>query len=219
MALGSPARADVVLGAASGEAKSVVDAARAWGTSRPAVPAPPAAPQGQAQEPDYSCGPFGALCADVLPAQEPLALAEAPAAQPINRGFQALGAPGSKGSIDGPGSKGNGSFRIELNDPFEIRLWIDTGYTKARMTLKRDPATGVDTMRFEGRMWEDGRWSDHRDKISTVFISYDAGRDRGSIKWKEKGQWKQENYWDGRAGRRAMVIELGGGWDHEFKRD
>lgn len=195
-----------------------MDAARAWGTSRPATPAAPARPQDQAQEPDFRCGPFGVFCAEESPSDLILTATEAPAILPISRGFQALGGPGSKGSIDGPGGRGNGTFRVELNDPFEIRLWIDTGYTKARMTLKRD-AAGKDTMRFEGRMFEDGAWSDHRDKTSQVFISYDAGKDRGSIKWKEDGKWKQENYWDGRAGRRSMVIELGGGWDHEFKRD
>ena len=52
------------------------------------------------------------------------------------------------------------------------------------------------------------------------YASYDAGRDRGLIRWQENGAWKQEGYWGGgRAGRRGMTIELGGGWDHDFSRD
>ncbi len=140
---------------------------------------------------------------------------------PINTGFQAMGRAGDTGGIDGPGRKGNGRYRVVKNDPYEVAMDIQTGYVSGIMTLRRDPATGKDQMLFSGRVWDgdNDRWGAHEDKTNDVVITYDAWHDCGKIIWTEKGGRKEEGFWEGRAGRRSMIIELGGGYNHRFDQD
>ncbi|MBI5209675.1 MAG: hypothetical protein HY927_06880 [Elusimicrobia bacterium] len=136
----------------------------------------------------------------------------------INTGFQAMGQAGSTGSVDGPGKQGNGGYRVLANSPFEVSMRVKTGFIDGIMTLKRNPDTGKDTMRYQGRLWKDERWAPNEDTTTDVEIRYDAKRDSGSINWKENGRWKAERYWGGSGGK-SMTIEFGGGWDHAFYRN
>jgi len=192
----------------------------------------PACPHSTSGGPDLSrgtdCAPgafalgFGGGRAPAAAGRGPVEGTPRAAATPVNAGFRALGPAGSTGKVDGPGRQGNGSYRVLRNDPFLVELTVRTGYVDGTTTLSRDRATGRDTMRFVGRVWDRdaGRFSEPQDVTAEVQISYDAGRDRGLIRWQEDGVEKQEGYWGGgRAGARTMTIELGGGWDHDFTRD
>lgn len=149
------------------------------------------------------------------------ALETAPSA-PLNTGFRALGEAGQKGSVDGPGGKGNGSYTVLKNGKSEVALKLSTGYIDGEFHLLRDPATGTDTLHFIGRKWlkEKSAWGPHEDNIVEAQFTYDAKADTGRIRYKAKNsQWKQESYWNGKAGRVSMVIEFGGGWDHTLSRN
>lgn len=160
------------------------------------------------------CGLFGMLCPEKI--VDPMLLLQK---GPVQTGFKALGGAGAKGKIDGPGWKGNGTFYVYKNDPYEISMWIATGYVEGVITIKRDKKTGRDRSNFKGRYWDQdkGDWGPQVDGGNDVVITYDAGRDKGRIRWKENGKWKQERYWGGKSGK-SMTIELAGGWDHDFKR-
>lgn len=163
----------------------------------------------------FRCGALGELCADAVPAVREALTQEN---SPLNPGFAALGPAGSTGKVDGPGSQGNGTFSVEKNDAYEVALTLDTGYIKGRITLKRDPATGQDTIRFAGRVWENGKLSEYRDKTHEAVIVYKAKDDEGTVRWTERGGKKSEDFWGGKSGR-SMTIEFGGGYDHDFARD
>lgn len=160
-----------------------------------------------------ACGPFGVICPSD-PGVEPM---DAPRPAPPIRGFGDLGPKGSKGKIDGPGSAGNGSYSVIDRGDHILSLWLDTGYMKMTLTLKRDPDTGADTITVIGKILEDGAWKEV-DDTGPVRIDYDAGDDEGTITWTQDGQKKSEGFWSGEDGDRVMVIEFGGGWNHEFER-
>lgn len=158
---------------------------------------------------------------------------------PVTTGFKALGPAGTTGKIDGPGRKGNGTYRVVQNEDYVLKFTIATGYVQGTVGLKRDPATGRDEMSFVGKYWDrdNNRWGAHFEATNEVLLSYDARQDSGKIRYKEKvkkiigqgkekkiiwqetGQWKEEGYWGGRAGNKSMTIELAGGWDHDFKQN
>jgi hypothetical protein len=142
-------------------------------------------------------------------------------AQPINPGFKAMGPAGGGGKIDGPGKQGNGTFRVLVNDPYEMSMRVQTGYIDGIITLKREPSTGKDTMRYLGRRWNDDAadWNPNEDTLTDITIAYDPKTDRGSIRWTADGEEKSENYWGGGKDDKVMTIEFGGGWDHDFRRD
>lgn len=168
------------------------------------------------------CGPWGALCGEKLPSRD----AAAPNARqegvvtPLTTGFKGLGSAGKTGKIDGPGKKGNGSYRVGKNDPYELQLVIKTGYIDATLTLTRDPATGKDKMRFQGRLWDQGKgdWGLPQDTANDVVVGYNSGNDEGTLRWQENGKWKSEGFWGGKAGTK-MTIEFGGGYNHDFEQD
>ncbi len=187
---------------------------------RPACPAAVAAaadPEGPADCDAAFSRPWGIGVSDKLPAS-PRAAA---AAGPLNTGFQALGPAGKTGKVDGPGSQGNGTYKVHKNEPYELGLNIATGYISGTLTLKRDAATGADTIRFAGWLWDHGRgaWGAFTDTTNDVRITYNARKDEGRLNWTENGEAKSEGFWGGRAGRRSMTIEAGGGWNHDFKQD
>jgi hypothetical protein len=157
------------------------------------------------------CGALGEQCAGPVET-----VVGAQVVEPVNRGFLGLGPAGTKGEIDGPMSRGNGSYTVEKNDAFELQFTMNTGYIKAQFTVTRDQATGADTMHFKGKLYKDGKWTEDRDVTYGIQISYDSGQDRGKIRWKENGKWKEEGFWGGRAGSKKMTIEFGGGYDHDF---
>ena len=165
------------------------------------------------------CGPWGVFCA------QHLTMAIAPQSTqnektPFGAGFKALGPVGKTGKIDGPGGKGNGAYRVDVNEDYRLEAIIKTGYMAGRVVLTRDPATGAATMRFAGRRWDSdkGEWGAEEDKTKEVVVEYDAKKDRGTIRWVEDGEWKSERYWGGAEGA-DMTIEFGGGWDHDFQQD
>lgn len=140
---------------------------------------------------------------------------------PLDPGFKALGPTGKTGSVDGPGSQGNGRYRVISSEPYQVVLEMKTGYIDGRFTLKRDTTTGKDSLGFSGRLWDQSRgaWAAPTEGINDGLITYDSGKDNGRIKWKENGAWKDEGYWNGRAGNKSMTIEFGGGWDHDLSQD
>ncbi len=170
------------------------------------------------QEPvmQFNCGIWGVLCS----ADMPFRAASTKGIHPINTGFIALGQTGTAGKIDGPGKKGNGTYRMKRNDSLEVSIIINTGYIDGQMTLVREPQTGADTLRFAGKLWDKDKkcWGPYLDDAGNITIIYDAKKDRGKIPWNENGKQKTERYWNGREGRTKMTIEFGGGWDHDFIR-
>jgi len=168
-----------------------------------------------------ACGLYGLSCPrEAVPQLRPfLQGAQIP---PINTGFKALGTAGQSGKIDGPGKKGNGSYRVVKNEPYELSMEVHTGYIDGVTTFKREPATGRDTAAYSGRLWdgEKDAWGPPLEKLGPVEVVYGAGEDSGKVRWVEDGQKKEEGYWGGgRDGKRSMTIEFGGGWDHDFVRD
>jgi hypothetical protein len=130
-----------------------------------------------------------------------------------------MGPAGSKGKIDGPGVQGNGTFKVLANAHYELSMMIKTGYMDGAITLKRDQATGKDTLRYQGRRWVDGAWTEPEDTTTGIAITYKAKDDRGKISWTEDGEEKSEGSWGGGDDDKTMTIEFGGGWDHDFFRD
>ncbi|MFA6003086.1 MAG: hypothetical protein WC881_03370 [Elusimicrobiota bacterium] len=151
----------------------------------------------------------------------PTAQAPLPAtAAPLDTPFQALGPTGKTGRIDGPFSKGNGRYRVELNSTYELRFIVQTGYMDGQLTLKRDPITGLDSMRLLGRMWDrkNRTWGPTEDNTKAIKIEYDSQADTGCIHWlAENNTKKTERFYNGRSGRR-MTIEFEG-WGHDFYQD
>ncbi len=185
--------------------------------SRPSCPAP-------VPEADDPPGAEGCVAPrgsglDDDPAADPPAASLSTAA--INTGFKALGGAGQKGTVDGPGFKGNGTYKVLKNGSFEVQLEIKTGYMDTTLRLTRDPKTGKDTLHGAGKEWNSikGAWGPFTEGTFEAQFLYDAKADAGKIRYKEKGQWKKEGYRRGKAGRTSMVIEFGGGWDHVFRRD
>lgn len=163
----------------------------------------------------FSCGVLGERCAD---RESTVPMPVAFDVSPLSTGFVALGPAGTTGKIDGPGSQGNGAYRVDKNDPYEVALTLDTGYIKGQATLKRDPLTGKDSIRFAGKVWENGKLSEHRDNTHDAVISYKSKDDAGTIRWTENSGKKAEDYWGGKSGR-SMTIEFGGGYDHDFRQN
>ncbi|MBI5596396.1 MAG: hypothetical protein HY928_09945 [Elusimicrobia bacterium] len=163
-----------------------------------------------------ACGLFGSQCPSA-----PSETGAKSANGPLQTGFMALGSAGKTGTVDGPGRQGNGTYRVDQNDPYALRLWIATGYVEGTVSLTRDEATGRDVLGFTGKYWDQdkGNWGAPVSGSNEVVISYEARKDSGKIRWQENGSWKEERYWGGRAGRTSMTIELAGGWDHDFKQD
>ena len=180
------------------------------------VPVPEADPPQEDGFSVPSCGLFGSLCGGSLSG-----FSFSAAKGPLQTGFMALGRAGKTGSVDGPGRQGNGTYRVEQNDPYALKLRIDTGYVEGTVTLARDQSSGRDTLAFNGRYWDQARgaWGPQLAGSNEVLITYDARGDSGKIRWQENGAWKEERYWGGKAGRTSMTIELAGGWDHDFKQD
>ncbi|MBI5624374.1 MAG: hypothetical protein HY924_11400 [Elusimicrobia bacterium] len=171
-------------------------------------------------KPDFSCGVFGSACDGKRPAPGPVLAAGDP--PPINPGFKTMGPAGSGGRVDGPGKQGNGTFKVLVNDPYVMSMRVQTGYIDGIMTLSRDPKTGKDTMRYQGRRWNDEKrdWNPFEDKLTEITITYDPKEDRGRIRWVDDGEEKSEGYWGGGGDDdKLMTIEFGGGWDHDFHRD
>lgn len=139
---------------------------------------------------------------------------------PINAGFQALGARGTKGRIKGPHPLGfaDGTYEVVENSPFLVVIAMRTGYIDGRFTLKRDQATGRDTLGFAGRLMQDGRWGAPQNGMNEGSVFYDAATDTGAIRWVMNGQWRQDTFLRGRAGGRSMRITLGG-HAHDFFQD
>jgi hypothetical protein len=163
------------------------------------------------------CGPWGVFCS------QHLAMASRPQdhqndTSPIGPGFKALGPAGKTGSIDGPGGKGNGVYRVVRNDDYHLQVVLKTGYLDGEVTLSRDPDSGAAAMRFAGRRWDndEGKWGRNEDAVKEVVLEYSAKKDLGAIRWVEDGGWKSERYWNGAKGT-GMTIEFGGGWDHDFQ--
>lgn len=163
----------------------------------------------------FACGVLGERCAD---RESTVPTPVAFDVSPLSTGFVALGPAGTTGKIDGPGSQGNGAYRVDKNDPYEVALTLDTGYIKGQATLKRDPLTGKDSIRFAGKVWENGKLSEHRDNTHDAVISYKSKDDAGTIRWTENSGKKAEDFWGGKSGR-SMTIEFGGGYDHDFQQD
>lgn len=163
----------------------------------------------------FHCGVLGENCADrESAAPTPVAFD----ASPLSTGFVALGPAGKTGKVDGPGSQGNGTYRVDKNDPYEVAITLDTGYIKGQVTLKRDSQTGNDSIRFAGKVWENGKLSEFRDNTHGAVISYKPKDDEGTVRWTESGGKKAEDFWGGKSGN-SMTIEFGGGYDHDFKQD
>lgn len=162
----------------------------------------------------FDCGIWGILCAEDMPFR---AASTSENVRPINTGFKALGGAGTPGKINGPGWKGDGTYRMKRNDSLEVSIIINTGYIDGQMTLARETQTGADTLRFAGKLWDKDKncWGPYRDDVGNITIIYDAKKDRGEIPWKENGETKKERYWSGKKGRK-MTIEFGGGWNHDF---
>lgn len=142
------------------------------------------------------------------------------AAAPLDTPFQALGPTGKTGRIDGPFTKGNGVYRVELNSPYELRFLVKTGYMDGQLTLKRDPVTGLDSMRLVGRMWDrkNRAWGPVEDNTKAIKIEYDPRNDAGQLRWVgEDRVEKTERFYNGRSGR-SMTIEFNG-WGHDFYQD
>lgn len=175
-------------------------------------------------------GLWGGGRADRLPVSSPRAFAltapdaAAQAAQtaPINLGFQGLGQAGKTGRVKGPGifGSGDGTYRVIENTPWQVVLQMKTGYIDGRFTLKRDAATGRDSLGFSGRLWDsdNGRMGPPTDSVNDGQVSYDAASDSGGIAWRLNGQWRQDSYHGGRAGSAGMTITLGG-HGHDFLQD
>lgn len=199
-------------------ARDIVGGMKALARDMSQRPAPAAAKEAIPFE-LLRCGPWGAFCA------QPLALASAPQSTqnektPFGSGFKALGPAGKTGKIDGPAGKGNGTYRVDVNEDYRLEAVIKTGYMDGRVVLTRDPSTGATTMRFVGRRWDGDKdeWGPDEDAAKEVVLEYDAKKDRGAIRWVEDGDWKSERYWGGAEGA-DMTIEFGGGWDHDFQQD
>jgi hypothetical protein len=141
---------------------------------------------------------------------------QAQASAPINSGFQGLGAAGQTGKIAGPPLGGDGTYRVIQNDADQMVFDMQTGYVTGRFTLKRDAATGQDTLGFAGKT-KDGPLSDWIAAGGNYAgrITYDAGRDAGTIGWQLNGKQINDTYSGGRAGSRTMTITLKG-HEHTF---
>jgi hypothetical protein len=143
--------------------------------------------------------------------------APASAAAPINTGFSALGAAGKSGKVDGPGpfGVGDGTYQVIQNDPYQMVFDMSTGYVQGRFTMKRDPATGKDTLGFSGRS-KDGPLSGWTQGSGSFAgqISYASGSDSGTIFWELDGKKVTDSFKGGRSGR-TMTITLKGN-SHTF---
>jgi hypothetical protein len=127
----------------------------------------------------------------------------------INAGFLALGAAGKTGTVRGLGFAG--AYRVIQNDPAEMVFDMQTDFVAGRFTMKRDAATGKDLLGFEGQT-KDGpfsQWTQSKGNYAGQ-ITYNAGKDAGSISWQLNGQQIQDTYGGGRAGSRSMTITLKG---------
>jgi hypothetical protein len=146
----------------------------------------------------------------------------APQPAPINRGFQGLGPAGKSGRVKGPGifGSGDGTYRVIENGPWQVVLQMKTGYIDGTFTLKRDAATGKDSLGFAGSLWDsnNGGMSPPTNSVNDGKVDYDAASDAGNIGWRLNGEWKQDAYHGGRAGSRGMTITLGG-HGHDFLQD
>jgi len=139
-----------------------------------------------------------------------------PAVAPINTGFLALGVAGKTGKVQGPPFGGDGTYSVVQNDPLQMVFDMKTGYINGRFTLKRDSATGKDTLGFAGQT-KDGPFSDWKTATGTYpgQIAYNAAADSGTIAWTFNGAPVTDTYKGGRAGSRSMTITLDGN-SHTF---
>ncbi|HXT01241.1 MAG TPA: hypothetical protein VN915_11235 [Elusimicrobiota bacterium] len=150
------------------------------------------------------------------------AAAASPVAQkavaPVNTGFQALGAAGKTGQVQGPPG-GDGTYKVWQNDANQMVFDMRTGYVAGRFTIKRDPATGKDLLGFEGST-KDGPFSGWTPAkgIYTGQITYNPGSDSGTVIWQLNGETIRDTYKNGRAGSRSMTITLKG-HEHTFTQD
>jgi hypothetical protein len=166
-------------------------------------------------------GLWGGGKADPLPAPAGRATFAAAAVQiaPINRGFLGLGAAGAAGRVKGPGlfGSGDGGYRVVENGDWKVVLRVKTGYIDGTFTLARDPATGKDSLGFNGSLWDSdaGRMTPPSNSVNDGQVGYDPASDTGTIAWRLNGRWNQDTYRGGRAGARGMTITLGG-HGHDF---
>lgn len=200
------------------EIGAVVQGAHRLAAGAKAAPKPAAAADpGAAFARALARGLWGGGKADPL-----FAVAQAAQPAPINLGFQGLGPAGKAGRVKGPGifGSGDGTYRVVENGPWQIVLQMKTGYIDGSFTLKRDPATGKDSLGFNGRLWDAGRgeMGPPANSVNDGTVAYDPASDTGTIAWRLNGQWNQDTYRGGRAGSGGMTITLGG-HGHDFSQN
>jgi hypothetical protein len=157
--------------------------------------------------------------ASVALLRSPVMFRAAALGTPINTGFLGLGAAGKTGRISGPPLGGNGTYRVIENDAAQMVFDMKTGYVVGRFTLRRDAATGKDSLGFDGRTKSGpfSGWTPSKG-IYDGEITYNAGSDSGTIRWQLDGQEVRDSYNGGRAGSRSMTITLKG-HKHVFTQD
>jgi len=202
------------------EIGAILQGARRLAAEAKAAPRPAAAnAQGDAFARSLKRGLWGGGKADPLFAAQD---AQAVQPAPINRGFQGLGPAGKTGRVKGPGifGSGDGTYRVVENGPWQIVLLMKTGYIDGTFTLKRDAATGKDSLGFNGRLWDAdrGEMSPPANSVNDGTVGYDPASDTGTIAWRLNGQWNQDTYRGGRAGSGGMTITLGG-HGHDFSQN
>ena len=139
---------------------------------------------------------------------------------PINSGFAALGPADKRGKVTGtPFGMGNGTYRVAQNDSYQVIFALGTPFVDGTFTLKRDSKTGEDSLGFAGKTRDNplNGWTE----LSGIYpgqITYDAASDAGTISWQMNGERKRDAFRNGRAGRRGMIITLGG-YAHTFTQD
>lgn len=132
----------------------------------------------------------------------------------VNTGFQGLGPKGTAGTVSaGLLNIGGGKYWVLENSPYLVVMKMQTGFIEVTFTLKRDPATGKDTMTVQGRVNDSG-WKDVSGTGESQIL-YDAGRDGGVIRWTQAGKPKTTPFSGGGPGKNGMTIELEG-TAHQF---
>ncbi len=124
----------------------------------------------------------------------------------INSGFQALGPPGTKGKIDGPGSTANGTYQVLANDCHTVKLKINTGYIKVTISLSQNEVEPCETtLTVTGSI--EGKPVKYSSTVQIVEVvtSFDS--------WTEL-QPSDIAFWNGTSGN-SMTIEIDG-YNHTF---
>lgn len=161
-----------------------------------------------------------AMAMPTPPARPVLTLAQAAPVAPINRGLEPLGARGRGGRVRGPDPFGgaNGRYTMTENGPYLVVISVTTGYISGHFVLRRDAATGLDSLGFTGYIKENGQWGPLQQGESPGAVVYDARRAEGTLRWNLNGESRQDSF--RRAGNdgRSLRITLDG-HAHEFTPD